>query len=220
MTEYITVDVEMGFITSFRDVLNMFSGLISHVVDRVWETHTQELNALRAVKPVVTKNLPEITMKDLHELYFKEIGEDFRHEKDPAPAEERFISDYSAKNWGSEAVFITEFPATYPIMKFYHYRNEENPDVCDRADLIFRGVEIMTASRREHRYESVIQQLIDFGGDPSNPAYKYFLDAFKYGMPSHGGCGLGLERLTQKIIGLNNVKEATLFPRDMNRITP
>ncbi|HEY5893849.1 MAG TPA: amino acid--tRNA ligase-related protein [Chthoniobacterales bacterium] len=99
-------------------------------------------------------------------------------------------------------------------MKFYHFRSETNPDVAERADLIFRGVEIITTSRREHRYMHLVEQLRAIGADPDHPGYRYYLQAFRHGMPSHAGFGLGLERLTQKIVGFANVKEATLFPRD------
>lgn len=218
MTEYLSIDFEMGFINAFQDVLTLLGELIYFTCERVWETHEKELSLLKAEKPILKKELPQITMKDLHELYLKEKGEDFRKEKDPTPSEERFICEYSAKHWGSEAVYITEFPASH--MKFYHFRSETNPEVTERADLIFRGVEIITTSRREHRYANIVKQLVDFGGDLEDPGYQYFLQAFKYGMPSHGGGGLGLERLTQKLIGLNNVKEATLFPRDLNRLAP
>ena len=99
-------------------------------------------------------------------------------------------------------------------------RSETNPEVAERADLIFRGVEIITGSRREHRYHKLIEQLKAMGGDPENPGFKFYLQAFQYGMPSHGGFGLGLERLAQRIIGFRNIKEATLFPRDMKRLAP
>ncbi len=218
MTEFITVDVEMGFIEGLSDLIDLLSRAINRVCKDVWENHESELLALKAEKPVLKDKFPEISMKDLHELYFKETGEDTRNEKDPTPSEERFIGEYSAKNWESEAVFITEFPAS--SMKFYHYVSEKNSEVAERADLIFRGVEIVTTSRREHRYPKLIEQLKAIGGNPEDPGYKYYLQAFKYGMPSHGGFGLGLERLTQTVIGLKNVKEATLFPRDINRLTP
>lgn len=218
MTEFITVDAEIGFISGLTDVTDLLSNLINYTVDNVWENNEQELLALKAARPVITKKFPEIPMATLHDLYFKETGEDTRKEKDPTPAEERWISEYSAREWGSEAVFVTEFPAS--SMKFYHYRSETNPEVAERADLIFRGVEIVTTSRREHRYDKLLEQLKAMGGDPENPGFKYYLQAFKYGMPSHGGFGLGLERLTQKIIGLKNVKEATLFPRDTSRLAP
>jgi len=218
MSEFITVDVEMGFIDDFADVVNLLSGAINGVVNKVWDKYENELLALKAEKPILKEEFPQITLKDLHELYLKETGEDLRKEKDPTPAEERFISEYSAKNFGSEAIYVTEFPAAH--MKFYHHKSEKNPEVADRADLIFRGVEIVTVTRRENRYEKLVEQLKEIGGDPNHPGFKYYLEAFKYGLPAHGGFGLGLERLTQRIIGLNSVKEATLFPRDVNRLTP
>lgn len=218
MTEYISVDAEMGFIERFSDLTNLLSALTFHVCDTLWKNNKNDLEALQATKPILTKKFPEITLNKLHKLYLKETGRDLTKEKDPSPEEERWITEYSKSEWGCEAVFITEFPAS--SMKFYHYKSETNPLVAERADLIFRGVEIVTTSRREHRYPKLIEQLKDIGGNPENPGYKYFLQAFRYGMPNHGGFGLGLERLTQKIIGLNSVKEASLFPRDINRLAP
>jgi nondiscriminating aspartyl-tRNA synthetase len=218
MTEFITVDVEIGFISGMTELMELMSALINHACDAVWRKYERELLALKATRPVLAEKFPEITVKDLHELAYRETGQDFRAEKDPSPFEERWICEYAAKHWGSEAVFVTEFPASG--MKFYHYRSETNPEVAERADLIFRGVEIITGSRREHRYHKLVEQLRAMGGDPENPGFKYYLQAFQYGMPSHGGFGLGLERLTQKIVGFRNIKEATLFPRDMNRLVP
>lgn len=218
MTEFTTVDVEMGFITGFQDLLDIISGMINHTIETVWKERETELAALKATKPKLIAKFPQIPMQELHELVYKETGEDFRKEKDPAPFEERFISEYAAKHWDSEAVFITDFPASH--MKFYHYQSENNPEVTERADLILRGVEIITASRREHRYPKLVEQLKAIGADPNHPGFKYYLQAFQYGLPNHAGFGLGLERLVQRIIGLNNVKEATLFPRDTSRLVP
>lgn len=219
MSEYITVDVEMGFIDSFDDVKNVLSELLWNVNEKIWTNQKPGLEKLNAKKAKLNKDIPELTLSELHELYFKATKEDTRGEKDPTPAEERFASEYSLKKWGSEAVYITEFPTSE--MKFYHHINEKNPKVCDRADLIFRGVEIVTITQREHRYDILTKQLIELtGGNPNDAGYRYYLDAFKFGMPAHGGFGLGLERLTAKLIGLHNVKEATLFPRDMQRLAP
>ncbi|MDQ5943459.1 MAG: nondiscriminating aspartyl-tRNA synthetase [Patescibacteria group bacterium] len=219
MSEYITVDVEMGFIESFADVKNLLNELIWDINENIWVSHESELNNLRATKSKITKKIPEITLKELHQEFYKQTKVDTRNEKDPTPAEERFASEYSLKKYGSEAIYITEFPTAE--MKFYHHINDSNPEVCDRADLIFRGVEIVTITQRENRYDVLVDQLKSLVGvDPDHPGFKYYLDAFKYGMPNHGGFGLGLERLTAKIIGLNNVKEATLFPRDMQRLAP
>lgn len=218
MTEFMHIDAEMGFITGLGDLVTLLSGLVNFVSEQVWEKCEKELTALGATKPILTSRFPEITLKDLHELYLKETGEDARKEKDPTPAEERWISEYSKEKWGSEAIFITEFPSS--SMKFYHLKNNDNPEVAERADLIFRGVEIVTTSMREHRYPKLIEQMEEAKLDQEHPGYKYYLQAFKYGMPAHGGFGMGLERLTQKLIGLKNVKEASLFPRDTSRLAP
>ncbi|MDB4977916.1 MAG: Aspartyl-tRNA synthetase [Candidatus Peribacteria bacterium] len=218
MTEFMHIDVEMGFIEGLQDVLAIAGGILHVACTNAWKDHEEELLALGAVKPVLKQQLPIVSLKELHRLYTESTGQDTTKEKDPTPAEERWICEYSAKEWKSEAVFVSEFPAK--DMKFYHYRNELNPDVADRADLLFRGVEIATLSRREHRYDKLVEQLKAVGGDPEHLGFKYYLMAFKYGLPAHGGFGMGLERLTQKIIGLHSVKEATLFPRDVNRLQP
>lgn len=218
LTEFITVDVEMGFITSIADIMKVIGDMMVHVSNSIWHTHEKELCALNATKPILAQQIPVVPLQKLHELCLEHTGQDFRAEKDPSPFQERWICDYSTKNWGSDAVFITEFPASE--MKFYHYRSTANPDVAERFDLLFRGVEIITGSQREHRYDKLIEQLKTMGGNPEDPGFKYYLQAFRYGMPPHGGFGLGLERLTQKLIGLGNVKEACIFPRDINRLAP
>lgn len=218
MTEFTTVDVEMGFIERFQEILELIENLICHTVETVWQQRHRELSTLGAIRPRLTEKFPQVPLRELHELCFRETGEDFRGEKDPSPFEERWICEYARGNWGCEAVFITEFPSS--AMKFYHFRSETKPEVAERADLIFQGVEIITTSRREHRYDRLMEQLRAIGADPEHPGYRYYLQAFRYGMPIHAGFGLGLERLTQKIVGFANVKETTLFPRDPSRLGP
>jgi nondiscriminating aspartyl-tRNA synthetase len=218
MTEYTSVDGEMGFIT-LKDLEQTLSGLLSAVVDEVWSKHEPELKRWNATKPVLPQEIPAISMAEIHERYTKATGTNTVGEKDLRPDEERWICEYAKKELGSEAVFVSEWPASE--MKFYHITKADNPEIADRVDLLFRGVEIVTGSMREHRYDVLIKQLKDLAGaDPGHPGFQPFLSAMKYGMPPHGGFGLGLERLTQKIVGFNNVKEATLFPRDINRLMP
>jgi len=218
MTEYTSIDGEMGFIT-LQDLQDFLSGLLNAVVDAVWEKHEPELKRWNASKPTLTQKIPEMGLEEIHEIYSKATGENSIGEKDMRPDEERWICEYSKKNLGSEAIFVTKWPASE--MKFYHKVNEQDSKIADRVDLLFRGLEITTASMRENRYEVVVEQLKHLaGGDPNDPGFLPLLNAMKYGMPPHGGFGMGLERLTEKIIGLNNVKEATLFPRDINRLTP
>lgn len=218
MTEYTSVDAEMGFI-EFKDLLELLSGMLNAVVDQVWDKCEPELNAWGANKPKLTKQIPTITMDEVHKLYSEATGENSIGEKDMRPDEERWVCEYAAEKLGSEAVFIVGWPREGA--KFYHKFEDDNPDFAVRTDLLFRGVEIVTASMREHRYDVLVKQLQEMaGGKPDDPGFANFLAAFKYGMPPLGGFGMGLERLTQKIIGLQNVKEATLFPRDINRLAP
>jgi nondiscriminating aspartyl-tRNA synthetase len=218
MTEFITIDAEMGFIT-FPELLDLLSNLINTVVADVWHHHMSELQQWKAEKPVLSKSFPSLTMAEIHEKYSQATGTNTVGEKDLRPDEERWICDYAKEHLHSEAIFVTDWPASEA--KFYHKVKDDNPEIAERFDLLFRGVEIATGSMREHRYDKLVKQLKEnTGGSPDDPGFKYFLQAFKYGMPPHGGFGMGLERLVEKIIGLNNVKEATLFPRDINRLAP
>jgi len=218
MTEFIHIDAEMGFV-DFQGLLNMVGNLLHSVTSSVWTNYEPELKSWNAQPIVLTADIPQLTLDEIHELYSKATGQDSRGEKDMRPDEEKWITEYAKKELGSEAVFVTQWPASE--MKFYHRKSADNPEFAERADLIFRGVEIATISMREHRYEVLVEQLTAIaGGDPEADGFRYYLQAFKYGLPAHGGFGMGLERLTQKIIGLNNVKEASLFPRDINRLTP
>lgn len=219
MSEYTSVDGEMGFIT-LPDLEDFLNGLLNRVVDDVWAQYEPELKRWNATKPLLSKTIPEFAISEIHELYKKATKEDFTGEDDLAPAEEKWICEWAKKNKQSEAVFVTGWSAKSKTFKFYHRANQDNPELADRADLLFRGVEIVTLSMREHRYDQVVTQMKDKGYDPADPGFRPLLGAMKYGMPPHGGFGLGLERLTQRIIGLNNVKEATLFPRDISRLTP
>jgi nondiscriminating aspartyl-tRNA synthetase len=218
MTEYITIDAEMGFIT-FDDLLIFAGGFLNYIVNQVFDAYGEDLKKWNAHKPVLTEQIPRIPMREVHELYSKAHNDDTTAEDDLRPDEERWICEYAKKNLDSEAVFVTEWPVS--SMKFYHRKNAENPEIADRSDLLFRGVEIATVPMREHRYEVLIEQLKTIAkGDPEHPGFKHYLSAFKYGLPEHGGFGWGLERTTEKLIGLNNIKEATLFPRDINRLAP
>ncbi|HSE29182.1 MAG TPA: aspartate--tRNA(Asn) ligase [Candidatus Saccharimonadales bacterium] len=218
MTEYTSVDAEMGFVT-IEDIKKLLSGIMHEVSDHLWKECEAELNMWGSVKPILPKEIPSLSMAQIHELYSAATGENTVGEKDLRPDEERWICDYTKENMGSEAVFVTDWPASE--MRFYHKTQDGKPEFADRIDLLFRGLEMVTGSMRENRYDVLVRQLKEMaGGDPESEGFKNFVAAFKYGMPSLGGFGMGLERLTQKMIGLQNVKEATLFPRDINRLAP
>lgn len=218
MTEFIQIDAEMGF-TTFDELLNTVDGLVRSVSESVWQSNEADLKKWNAQPVKLAESIPRLGLEEVHQLYTKATGESTVGEKDLRPDEEKWITEYAKKNLGSEAVFVIEWPVSE--MKFYHKVSADNPEIAERADLIFRGVEIATISMRENRYDVLLDQLKTIaGGNPDDEGFKYYLQAFKYGLPAHGGFGMGLERLTQKIIGLNNVKEAALFPRDINRLNP
>jgi len=217
MTEFMHIDAEAGFVT-FDELLAIMSGVVNAAVDAAWSAYEPELKRWNATKPTLPKVFPKITMAEIHEKFSKANNVNTVGEKDLRPEEEKWICEWAKKNLDSEAVFVTEWPASEA--KFYHKVDAEKPDIAIRADLLFRGVEISTGSMRENDYNVLVEQLQKIGADIEHPGFKYYLMAFKYGLPPHGGFGMGLERLTQKIIGLNNVKEASAFPRDINRLAP
>ncbi len=218
MSEYISVDGEMGFI-ALQDLQDFLSGLLNAAVDGVWQNASAELAMWKAEKPLLPEKIPALTMAEIHQKFTEATGTDTTEEKDLTPAEERWVCDYAKEHLGSEAVFVSEWPRVGA--KFYHKFKDDDQEVAERVDMLFRGVEIVTASLREHRYDKIISQLQGMtGGDPEDPGFVPLLTAMKSGMPPHGGFGMGLERLTQKILNLNNVKEASLFPRDINRLGP
>ena len=217
MTEFMHIDAEAGFIT-FDDLMDIMSGVVNAAVDAAWEQYEPELKRWNATKPKLPKVFPKLTMAEIHEKFSKANNVNTVGEKDLRPEEEKWICEWAKKNLDSDAVFVTEWPASEA--KFYHKIDDTNPDIAVRCDLLFKGVEIATGSMRENDYNVLVDQLKKIGADTEHPGFKYYLMAFKYGLPPHGGFGMGLERLTQKIIGLNNVKEASAFPRDINRLAP
>jgi nondiscriminating aspartyl-tRNA synthetase len=218
MSEVTMLDIEMGFVRDHDEVLDLVGDLTIDVLKKVYEKHAADLKSLNAPELVVADNVPKITVAEIHELYTKATGNDTTAEKDLTPDEERWICDYSKKKFGSELVYATAFPTE--AMKFYHQINPDDPSTVLWGDLLFRGLEIATVPLREHRYEVLVKQMKAAGMDVDHPGYKYFLQAMRYGLPPHGGCGYGIDRLVEKTIGLSNVKEATLFPRDINRLSP
>jgi len=222
MTEYITIDAEIGY-TDLDGLLGYAGSCLISVVNKVAKDCSVELeswNAQPATLPDSPEKIPRLSITEIHQKFLEATGEDHTGEDDLAPAEERWICEFSKQNLGSEAVFVVGWPSQSKTFKFYHRANDEDPTIAERADLLFRGVEITTLSMRENRYEKLVEQLRASGGEPDSPGYAPLLSAYKYGMPPHGGWGWGLERTVQMMLGLNNIKEATLFPRDINRLTP
>jgi nondiscriminating aspartyl-tRNA synthetase len=219
LTELTMLDIEMGFVDSHDEVLDMVGGMMREVLTNVYEQHGDDLKSLNAPSLHLGEDgsIPRFTIAQIHELYTKATGTDTINEKDLIPDEERWIAAYALKNNGSDLVYATDFPAE--AGKFYHKFKDEEGTVA-WADLLFRGLEIATVPLRENNYDKMLEQMKRAGLDVTLEGFRYYLQAFKYGLPTHGGAGLGVDRVVQKTIGLANVKEATLFPRDINRLTP
>lgn len=218
LTELTMLDIEMGFVKSHDEVLDMVGDMTQAVLRRVYDEHADDLKSLNAPQLVLPEDgkVPRFTIAKIHELYGKANNVDLSEEKDLIPDEERWISEYARKQFGSDLVYAVDFPAE--AGKFYHKFKDDGTVAW--GDLLFRGLEISTVPLRENNYEKMIQQMTDKGLDVTHEGFKHYLQAFKYGLPQHGGCGFGVDRLVQKTIGLANVKEATLFPRDINRLAP
>lgn len=218
LTELTMLDIEMGFVEGHDEVLDMVGGMTQAVLRRVYEEHAGDLKSLNAPELKLPEDgtVPRFTIAEIHELYTKATKTDTLNEKDLTPDEERWISDHARKQLGSDLVYAVNFPAE--AGKFYHKFKDDGTVAW--GDLLFRGLEIATVPLRENSYELMIEQMKRAGLDVDADGFKFYLQAFRYGLPQHGGCGFGIDRLVQKTIGLANVKEATLFPRDINRLAP
>lgn len=217
LTELTMLDIEMGFVKDHDEVLDMVADMTKTVLRRIYDERAAELKSLNAPELKLSEGqVPRFSIAEIHEMYTKATKTDTTDEKDLTPDEERWISEYARKQLGSDLVYATNFPKE--AGKFYHKFKDDGTVAW--GDLLFRGLEISTVPLRENNYEAMIEQMTAAGLDVTHEGFKYYLQAFKYGLPVHGGCGFGIDRLVQKTIGLNNVKEATLFPRDINRLNP
>lgn len=217
MSELTMLDIELGF-TTHDEVLDLVGAMTIEVLKRLYSENEAALKSLNAPELKLSDKVPRFSVAEIHKLYSKANKTDTTKEKDLTPDEERWICDYAKKNKGSELVYAVDFPIE--AMKFYHRINPENKETVLWGDLLFRGLEIATVPMRENRYEVLTKQMENAGIDTKAEGYKYYLQAMKFGLPDHGGCGFGIDRLVEKTIGLKNVKEATLFPRDINRLAP
>ncbi len=219
LTELTMLDIEIGFLNGHDEVLDLVGDMTQYVLKRVYNEHTADLKSLNAPELKLAENgkVPRFTIAQIHEMYTNSTKTDTTSEKDLSPDEERWISEYGRKQLGTDLVYAISFPIE--AAKFYHKLDVDEGTVL-WGDLIFRGTELATVPLRENNYSKMIEQMKNAGLDIDHEGFKYYLQAFKYGLPIHGGCGFGIDRLTQKIIGLANVKEACLFPRDINRLIP
>ena len=214
INEYTSLDIEMAFIKDHTDVMEMENKFLAYIMEQLRAICPTEFALMKTEIPTVPEKIPSLKLREAQAIIKKEFGVDCSSEPDLEPQHERWLCEYAQKTWNSDFIFVTHFPITK--RPFYTKEDETDPGYALGGDLLFRGIEITTLAQRINDYDTLVASMQKKGLDPEK--FRYYLQAFKFGMPPHGGLGLGLERLTAKLLGLDNVKEATLFPRDINRI--
>ncbi|HLC70099.1 MAG TPA: aspartate--tRNA(Asn) ligase [Patescibacteria group bacterium] len=214
INEYTSLDLEFGMITDHHDVMKLETDFLRYLLNHLDKTVAYELKLWNYVKPSIPDEIPTFKLREVQEIIKKETGVDHTAEPDLEPGEEKWIGEYVKEKFDSDFVFVTHYPTSKRPM--YTYPDETDPEFTKSFDMLFRGIEVTTGGQRINDYEQLVGNIKKWGLDPEN--FKYYLNAFKYGMPPEGGLAIGLERLTARLLGIENIKEATLFPRDLNRI--
>lgn len=216
LNEYTSLDAEMAFIEDHRTVMNVLRDVIAGMVQAVETRAADALGQLEAALPMVPETIPVLTFAEALKLIGTETGKDLSGEQDLTPAHERWLGDWAIRVHDSEFLFVTGFPrAKRP---FYTSPDPASPGATNGFDLLFRGLELVTGGQRLHRLPDYEAALAEHGIDP-NSLHSY-TDVFRFGLPPHGGFAIGLERWVAQLLGLDNVRKATAFPRDMQRLAP
>ncbi len=214
LTEYISLDAEMGFIDSWTEIMDTVEVVVRFLLAEVGKNCAAELSLLNRELPVPGESFPRLKLSEAQEIIFKRTGRDNRDQPDLEPEDEREICRWSRQEKGTDFVFVTHYPTKK--RPFYTFPDPENPDLTLSFDLIGTGFEWLTGGQRINRYDQLVANIKKWGNRPED--FAMYLQAFEYGMPPEGGFALGAERVTQGMLGLENVKEASLFPRDMERV--
>ena len=215
LNEYTSLDFEMGYIDSFRDVMDMETGMLQYVMKLLEQDYKKELDMLGVTLPEVGR-IPAVRFDQAKELVSRKYDRKIRNPYDLEPEEELLIGRYFQEEYGSDFVFVTHYPSKK--RPFYAMDDPADPRFTLSFDLLFRGLEVTTGGQRIHDHREITAKMEKRGMDPEDIAS--YLMIFKYGMPPHGGLGIGLERLTMRLLDEQNVREASLFPRDVTRLEP
>lgn len=215
LNEYISMDFEMGFIDDFTDIMNMETGILKYIMELLKKEYKNEIDLLRVDIPEINE-IPCIKFMEAKEIIMKKFKYQPTDMKDFDPHEEEILGKYAKKQFNSDFIFITHYPSVK--RPFYTMDDPEDPEYTLSFDLLFRGIEITSGGQRIHDYNMQVEKMKAKGLNPDE--FETYLMTFKYGAPPHGGLGLGLERLTMHLLNLKNVREAAMFPRDINRVTP
>ena len=215
LNEYIGLDFEMGYIDSFEDVMVMETGFLKYTMELLKSEYKKELDMLGIDLPSISQ-IPHVRFAEAKQLVSEKYNRKIRNPFDLEPEEEVLIGRYFKEEYDSDFVFVTHYPSKK--RPFYAMDDPENTSVTLSFDLLYKGLEITTGGQRIHDYQMILEKMEKRGMDPED--IKDYLMIFKYGMPPHGGLGIGLERLTMRLLDEQNVRETSLFPRDVTRLEP
>lgn len=216
INEYVSLDVEFGFITDHFTVMSLLREVLAQIFASLAQHYAPELKLVEARLPEVPAIIPHIHFSEAKELIFQLHGVDERNEPDLSPQEERWLGEWAQRTQQSDFLFVTGYPMSK--RPFYTHPDPARPAYSNSFDLLFRGTELVTGGQRLHRYADYLAALAR-AKLPTEP-FETYLEAFRYGMPPHGGFAIGLERLLMQLLGVANLRLTTLFPRDLNRLTP
>ena len=215
LNEYTSLDFEMGYIDGFEDVMAMETGFLQYLMELLKKDYAKELKILDITLPDVSK-IPAVRFDEIKQKVSEKYDRRIKNPFDLEPEEEQLISQYAKEEWGSDFVFVTHYPSKK--RPFYAMDDPEDSRYTLSFDLLYKGLEITTGGQRIHDYQMLLDKLAARGMEEEG--LTHYLDTFKHGMPPHGGLGIGLERLTMKLVGEDNVRETMLFPRDLSRLEP
>ncbi len=216
LAQYTSLDAELGFITDHQDVMSVLGAAIAGMLAGVGERARSAVELLGLALPSVPAKIPQLHFAEAQELIATGSGRDPRGEPDLSPADERWLCEWAVREHGSEFLFVTGYPmAKRP---FYTHPDPALPGYSNGFDLLFRGLELVTGGQRLHRHPDYLAALAARAEDPG--PYAGYLQVFEHGMPPHGGFAIGLERWTARLTGAANIRQVTLFPRDLHRLSP
>jgi aspartyl/asparaginyl-tRNA synthetase len=214
LCEFTGIDFEMGFIKDENDVMDVIENLMFHILRWIQKKCPNEL-ALFKTDINIPDKIPRVPMNECKK-YLAEKGKELSEDDDFDPEAEKMIGKMSQKKFNSDFIFVTRYP--FAVRPFYHMKPDDDPTATKSFDLLWKGMEICTGAQREHRFDVLKEQAKEKDIDINDmPEYG---DIFKFGMPPHGGVGFGLDRIAQLFLNMNNIREATLLPRDPERTKP
>jgi nondiscriminating aspartyl-tRNA synthetase len=215
LNEYTSLDLEMGYIDGFEEIMAMESGYLQYAMELLKREYAKEVELLGIELPG-TDRIPAVRFSEIKKLAAEKYNHKMRNPFDLEPEEEILIGRFAKEEWGSDFVFVTHYPSKK--RPFYAMDDPDDPRYTLSFDLLYKGMEITTGGQRIHDYKALKDKIEARG--MTEEGMEQYLNTFKHGMPPHGGLGIGLERLTMKLVGEDNVRETTLFPRDLSRLEP